>query len=102
MVLNAPLVVEAARLLAARVDKEIGDSSCDTVRIDAIWRAALSRNPAPDEQLAAYDWLATEAQIEQAENRFKTPAGTQQAADVGRWERLAHALLATAEFHYVD
>ena len=102
VVLNAPLVVEAARLLAARVDKEIGDSSCDTVRIDAIWRAALSRNPAPDEQLAAYDWLATEAQIEQAENRFKTPAGTQQAADVGRWERLAHALLATAEFHYVD
>jgi hypothetical protein len=87
-VLNAPLVVTAARQVAARVDREIGDTSNHDVRIVALWRAVLGRDPAPEERQQAQDWLAGES------------AGAVQPAEV--WQRLAHALLATAEFQFVD
>jgi hypothetical protein len=87
-VLNAPLVVAAARQVATRVDHEVGDSSSDEARITALWRAVLGRDPAPEEKQQAHDWLAAES------------AGAAQPADV--WQRLAHALLATAEFQFVD
>jgi hypothetical protein len=87
-VLNAPLVVSAARQVAARVDREIGDTSNHDVRIATLWRAVLGRDPALEERQQVQDWLATES------------AGAAQPAEV--WQRLAHALLATAEFQFVD
>jgi hypothetical protein len=87
-VLNAPLVVAAARQVAARVDREIGDSSNDDTRLIALWRAVLGRDPSPEERRQVRDWLAGES------------AGEAQPAAV--WQRLAHAVLATAEFQFVD
>ena len=87
-VLNAPLVVAAARQVAARVDRGIGDTSNDEVRIVALWRAVLGRDPSPEEREHVQHWLAGEG------------SGASQPLDV--WQRLAHALLATAEFQFVD
>jgi hypothetical protein len=87
-VLNAPLVVAAARQVAARVDRELGDTSSDDVRIVALWRAVLGRDPTPDERQQVQSWLAAES------------ASAEKPLDVS--QRLAHSLLATAEFQFVD
>jgi hypothetical protein len=86
--LNAPLVVEAARGLAARAEREAAGAG-DAARVRRIWRAALSRDPAADELAAAVAWLEAER---------AAPA----AADFGPWQRLAQAVLGTAEFEHVD
>ena len=87
-VLNAPLVVAAARQVAARVDRELGDTSNDDMRIVALWRAVLGRDPTHDERQQVQSWLAAES------------ASAEKPLDVS--QRLAHALLATAEFQFVD
>jgi len=89
-VLNAPLVVAAARQVAARVDRDVGDTSNNETRIVALWRAVLGRDPMPDERQQAQEWLAGES------------AGRPQPMPTEVWQRLAHALLATAEFQFVD
>jgi hypothetical protein len=65
----------------------VGDGS-DAEWIRRLWRAALSRDPAPDELAAALEWL--EAERGRASSGY-TPR-----------ERLAQAVLATAEFEHVD
>jgi hypothetical protein len=55
-----------------------------------VWRAALSRDPADDELAAAVAWLENER------------AATDATPEFGPWERLAQAVLATAEFEHVD
>jgi hypothetical protein len=85
-VLNAPLVVEAARGLAARTRQQAGDD--DDLRTTWLWRDALGRDPDASELALAHAWLARE--------------GTEAASRFGPWERLAQAVLATAEFEYVD
>jgi hypothetical protein len=87
-VLNAPLVVAASRQVVNRVDRELADTWCPDSRIPALWRAVLGRDPSPEERHQAQDWLAAES------------AGTPQPTNA--WQRLAHALLATAEFQFVD
>ncbi|MFN7814067.1 MAG: PSD1 and planctomycete cytochrome C domain-containing protein [Planctomycetia bacterium] len=87
-VLNAPLVVAAARGRAARTGEQAGDDAGR--RIAALWRHALGREPDADEAALARDWLAREA------------TGGEAAPQFGAWERLAQAVLATAEFEYVD
>ena len=87
--LNAPLVVAAARGLAARSAREAGTSG-DPARVRQLWRAALSRDPADDELAAAIAWLENER------------AATDATPDFGPWDRLAQAVLATAEFEHVD
>ncbi|MFM7249113.1 MAG: DUF1553 domain-containing protein [Planctomycetaceae bacterium] len=82
--LNAPLVVEAARAAAARAGREAGAD--DDRRIRALWRACLSRSP-DDEELAHA-------------RAFLGAAGG--PGDFGPWEQLAQALLASAEFQFVD
>jgi hypothetical protein len=105
-VLNSPLVVEAARRLAARA---VG--SGDDTFVAAVWRAALSRSPSAEEQAAAVEWLGREAAVEAAATGAMpvaaadgkpaaAAAGKQPAFD--RYQRLAQALLATAEFQFVD
>ncbi|MEX0668977.1 MAG: PSD1 and planctomycete cytochrome C domain-containing protein [Pirellulales bacterium] len=87
--LNAPLVVAAARGLAARAAREAGEGG-DGEWTRQLWRSALSRDPASDELAAALAWLETER---------GRPVGEQ---GYGSRERLAQAVLATAEFEYVD
>jgi hypothetical protein len=84
--LNAPLVVEAARRLAARVDV-----SDDRSFVTGIWRLALSRDPSDAESGMAVDWLAAEASADGSGSRT-----------FGVRERFAHAVLATAEFEFID
>ena len=87
--LNAPLVVAAARGLAARASREaLAEGNAAWVR--RLWRASLSRDPADDELAAALAWL---------EEERGQPAGD---GGFGARERLAQAVLATAEFEHVD
>jgi hypothetical protein len=91
--LNAPLVAAAARQAAARIDRETGPDATDAARTIALWRAILARDPEADEQAAAEAWLAEEARREAA------AAGQ---TGLSRFERLAQALVATAEFQFYD
>jgi cytochrome c553 len=90
--LNAPLVIETARRLAARSAREAGPEAADTARVAALWRAALARSPSDREQVLAHAWLADARgePAQPAENGF------------GPWEQLAQAVLATAEFQFLD
>jgi hypothetical protein len=92
-VLNAPLAVAAARRTAERVNRDIGAEGTDEARIVALWRAVLARSPEPDEQAAAMAWLAEESRRDAA---LEKPAG------LDRWQRLAQAVMATAEFQFYD
>jgi len=91
-VLNAPLVVTAARKVADRVEREAAGGDVDA-RITALWRAVLSRGPSADERTAAVAWLASEAERDQA---------AEKPPEFNRWARLAQAVLATSEFQFVD
>jgi hypothetical protein len=83
--LNAPLVIDAARQVAARSLREAGGG--DDGRIERLWRACLSRSPDAEELAAAKGFLAI--------------AGTT-TPDFGPWEQLAQAVLASAEFQFTD
>jgi cytochrome c553 len=86
-VLNSPLVVEAAKRVAARAAREAGADPDG--RIVATWRAVLSRDPTSDERMLARGWIV-------GVGGGTTPEG------FGAFERLAHALLASAEFQFID
>jgi hypothetical protein len=88
--LNAPLVVEAARRAVDRVTHEVGDDAPPATFVNGLWRAVLARSPGDDERAAAVVWLANEEALD-------TPAAGMPAR-----ARLAHALMATAEFQYID
>ncbi len=88
--LNAPLVVEAAKRLAARVEREAGPDGDDAACVERMWRAAFSRSPTAEEHETAVAWLAAEARADAGRPAFGSRA------------RLAQALLATAEFQFVD
>jgi cytochrome c553 len=97
-VLNSPLVVEAARRVAARIERE---ADGDAERVEALWKAVLSRDPSADERRLAREWLAAES----ADPEARPDGGAEQAGPprgFGRWARMAQAVLATAEFHFVD
>ncbi|NBV44955.1 MAG: DUF1553 domain-containing protein [Planctomycetia bacterium] len=90
-VLNAPLVVDAARRVAERSALEAAADAADSVRLVRTWRAVLSRDPIATERATALDWLAREREADAAA-----------PAEFDRWARLAQALLATAEFEFID
>ena len=84
--LNSGLVVEAARAAAARSAREAGEGADEGRRIETLWRACVSRSPDDVERAAAREFLA----------------GASGPAEFGPWEQLAQALLASAEFQFVD
>jgi hypothetical protein len=86
--LNAPLVVTAARGLAARATREAADGG-DASWVRHLWRASLARDPADDELASALGWLQEER-------------GQPADGGFGARERLAQAVLATAEFEHID
>jgi hypothetical protein len=83
---NAPLVIEAAKQAAARSGRSARNEGVD--RLDALWRIVFARSPTMQEQVLARDWLEGQA--------------VEAGSDFGPWPQLAQALMATAEFQYVD
>lgn len=100
-VLNAPLVVEAARRAADRVTAEIGGDAPATAFVTGLWRNVLARSPADDERAAALVWLAAE-EVADATTTVPSAINAEQSAGMPARARLAHAVMATAEFQYVD
>jgi hypothetical protein len=101
--LNAPLVVEAARRVAERVVREVGPDASPGAIVDDTWRAVLARSPAADERSAAIAWLAAELDADRAAAAAAPPAGdAARPAPFTAGARLAQALVATAEFEYLD
>jgi hypothetical protein len=86
-VLNSPLVIEAAKRVAARTARDAGQDSDG--RIIATWRAVLSRSPTDAERSLARGWLVG-------------IGDTTMPGGFGPYERLAQAVLATAEFQFID
>jgi hypothetical protein len=99
--LNAPLVVEAARRVAARIEREAGDAADDTTRVERLWRAVLSRDPSDDERRLSLEWLAAEPTAAVISPAADAEKGDRPRA-FGRWERMAQAVIATAEFQFID
>jgi hypothetical protein len=110
--LNAPLVVEAARRVAERVAREGGPDASAGAIVDGTWRAVLARSPAADERFAAIAWLAAEIEADRAATAAPGAAppqgGAKPAGDAAQpvpfpaGARLAQALVATAEFEFLD
>jgi Protein of unknown function (DUF1553)/Protein of unknown function (DUF1549) len=85
-VLNSPFVIETAKSLAARVQKEAGS---DTERIQRAFKLAYGRGAnAEEEQLFVAFLQGKDA--DPMENRLT------------RWERVAQILIGSNEFMYVD
>ena len=97
--LNAPVVVEAAQRLAARATAAGGDNEA---YVRNVWREALSRDPDPQERVIALEWLAAEPEPASAEQPADRPRPEAAVEVFGPRERLAQAVLATAEFEFVD
>jgi hypothetical protein len=87
-VLNSPFVIESAKALAARVQKE---ATVDETRVQRAFLLAYGR-PAGDE----------EARLAMAFIGGQDSTGEQQANRLSRWERLAQVLIGSNEFMYVD
>jgi hypothetical protein len=84
--MNSPLVVEQAKALSARLPQS--ESLDDGLRIDALYRAVLQRQPLATEQTIARQFIAA--------------AQGDSAAKLGPWEQFAQLLLLTNEVMYVD
>ena len=84
VMLNSPLVIDAAKKVAERLP----DESNTQARIEQLWEIVFARNPRRDEVQRVQDWM---------DKAKGSPSG-----DFGVWPQLAQALLATAEFQYVD
>ena len=85
-VLNSPFVIETAKALAARVQK---DASNDIERVQRAFQLAYGRPASADESQAFMAFLS----------------GTDAAGEanrLSRWERVAQILIGSNEFMYVD
>ncbi len=80
--LNNPFVTEQAQVWGTRVAGLAGQSQQQ--RIEGIYRAALSRDPRPDELVSASDFLGTAA-----------------LDDAGAWSELCHVVLNLKEFVFL-
>ncbi|MEX2263973.1 MAG: PSD1 and planctomycete cytochrome C domain-containing protein [Bryobacteraceae bacterium] len=97
---NSPLVLEHARYLAGRLLDEFPDSPS---RVEAAYIRTLSRKPARDEMDRALAML--ERLTSQWEAHLRSQRTTAPYAMTAVWRALgdlAHALLISAEFSYVD
>ena len=84
VMLNSPLVIDAAKKVANRLSDESNTQS----RIEQLWRIVFARSPQRDEIQMVQEW------IEKSEGLSSD--------DFGVWPQLAQALMSTAEFQYVD
>ena len=97
---NSALVLEHARYLAARLLDEFPDSPS---RVEAAYVGTLSRKPTPREMDGALAML--ERLTSKWEAHLRSERATEPYAMTAVWRALgdlAHALLISAEFSYVD
>jgi hypothetical protein len=100
VLLNDPSYVEAARVLAARVLREGGDTTVERIRF--AWRAVLSREPQQNESyvveklyrehIAHFDAQPEEAKKLLAEGFFPAPADRSQT-ELAAWTSVTRTLL---------
>jgi hypothetical protein len=83
--LNSPFVVEQAKALAAR--PEANATNDPVLRIQAMYRIVLQRDPTPEERAAAVDFVGM---------------AKDEASQMTPWEQLAQVLLSSNELMYVD
>lgn len=102
---NSPFVIrQAAHLSRAVMGRAVvgsavveSDESLDD-RLQHIFRSTLKRDPTRTERERAYELLAQLS----VDNDADEPNVTNHDRTVSRWATLAHSLLATSEFRYVD
>jgi hypothetical protein len=90
--MNSPFVIGESKLLAQRVLEREG---ADEQRIARAFELSLSRAPTAEEQSRSLSFLTT-ARREFGEHQ------NQAAAELKSWSALSQALLASAEFRYID
>jgi hypothetical protein len=84
VMLNSPLVIDAAKKVANRLSDESNIQS----RIEQLWRIVFARSPQRDEIQMVQEWIEK--------------SNGSSSDDFGVWPQLAQALMSTAEFQYVD
>ena len=84
VMLNSPLVIDAAKKVADRLPDESNIQS----RIEQLWRIVFARSPQRDEIQMVQEWIEK--------------SNGSASDDFGVWPQLAQALMSTAEFQYVD
>ena len=82
--LNSPFVQEQAKALAAR--SEVAAAPTAAAKVNALYRAALGRNPTAQEMTLATEFVTDD----------------DPKAAFGRWPQLAQVLLLSNEFAFVD
>ncbi len=87
--LNSEFIQDRAHKLASLLPSAAGET--DTQRVDWLYRRLFSRNPEPEEVETAIQFV-----------RSKLAVAASEAPTSNAWQRLAHALLASNEFIFVD
>jgi hypothetical protein len=87
--MNSPFVVEQAKHFAARPELTAIEDPAE--RVQAMYRLALQRGPAPGELKRSLAFIESQQASEKSE-----------AQKVGPWEMLAQVLLLTDEVMYLD
>ncbi len=85
--MNAPFVIEQAKQLAARVEREAGAAPAERIR--RLYQIVLQRE-------------ATPAELERAESFIRSREASGAGEPLGPWPMLAQVLLMTNEMMYVD
>jgi hypothetical protein len=93
-VMNNDFVIEQARHFADRVVKE--SPSDDAARLDRAYRLALGRKPSADEQKESLQF------VKQMYDSLRSDGRTDSNATSKSWTALCQALLASAEFRYLE
>ncbi|MBI5761176.1 MAG: DUF1553 domain-containing protein [Planctomycetales bacterium] len=89
--MNSRFVVEQAQGLSERV--LASDGLSDTQRVDIAYHTALNRSPTAEEQLRALHFVTEYS---------PTDSGKKASSPNQAWKELCQALLASAEFRYVE
>eukprot|EP00913_Durusdinium_trenchii_P028393 g26621.t1 len=96
--LNSGLVLDAAKALADRVEREL-PSSDESARVKLVYRIAFSRLPDKSEQQAAEAFLRSQRELLEQD---KHPTRSKIAPERRALVDLCHALLNANEFLYAD
>ncbi|MDR3618375.1 MAG: PSD1 and planctomycete cytochrome C domain-containing protein [Paludisphaera borealis] len=92
--LNSDFVVDRARRLAERLDRECGPAAAPEARIDRAFLLCVSRGPTPEERAAAVDFLQAQP--------ARYPGATNDEARRRTWVDFSQMLLASNAFLYVE
>lgn len=87
--LNSEFIQDRALKLASLLPSAVGET--DTQRVEWLYRRLFSRNPEPEEVDMAIQFV-----------RSNSILAASKAPTSNAWQRLAHALLASNEFIFVD